>query len=59
MLKEIREKKGITQQELAEKINISGGYINLLERGARRPSGELAKEIAKILEPAGKSSFEK
>ncbi len=58
MLKEIREKKGITQQELAEKLNISGGYISLLESGARRPSVELAKKIAKILDIEWTSFFE-
>lgn len=37
MLKYLRNRKGLSQRELAEKINVSGSTIGMYESGKRRP----------------------
>ena len=58
-IKEIREKKGIKQRELAELTGLSVGYICHLEKGSRKnPSynkmvsiaNELNENITKVFE---------
>jgi len=50
-LKEIRLEKGMTLKELAEKANISAGYLCHLERGTRaNPSIDVMEKIAKALD---------
>lgn len=44
-LKQLRLKKGISQQELADVINVNKVTISGYERGVRRPAGEGAMEI--------------
>lgn len=44
-----RIKKKLSQKELAEKCNISQVSIARIESGERRPSPELAKKIADVL----------
>lgn len=46
-LKAKREEKGWTHMELAEKIDMSSGYLSLLENGLRTPSLEVVEQIAK------------
>ena len=43
---EFRKRKGLTQEELAEKINVSRGVLAGVESGARPPSKEIAKKLA-------------
>lgn len=38
MLKELREKKGLTQKELAKELSITRQAISELERGKAKPS---------------------
>lgn len=45
-LKVFRERKGLTQKEAAELLNISVDYLSMLERGTRTPGFNLAKRIA-------------
>lgn len=45
-LKELREKEGLNQQQLAEKVGVSREYISMIESGQRNPSVNLAKKIA-------------
>lgn len=45
-IKEIRERKGIGQKELAEKINTSQQAISLYETGKREPKLETWKKLA-------------
>lgn len=47
-LKEMREKKGITQEKLAEKAEVSRQTIISIESGKYVPSLELALKFAKI-----------
>lgn len=49
-LKAERYRKGITQAELAEYINVSESTISLLERGLQTPSIFLVYDISKVFE---------
>lgn len=48
-LKAERYRKGMTQVELAEAIDVSESTISLLERGMQTPSIFLVYDISKIL----------
>ena len=48
-LKEIRAKKELTQQEVANAANVDVTMISKIELGERRPSVEVAKKIAAVL----------
>ena len=45
----IREKKGITQENLALEAGLNRAYIGYIERGERNPSTETLAKIAKAL----------
>ena len=49
-LKENRRKKGLTQEKLAEKADISLRYIAMMELGKSFPSGEMVEKLAKALD---------
>ena len=46
VLKGLRIKSGLTQQEMADKLNISRSSIGMYENGEREPSFELLEIIA-------------
>lgn len=48
-LKEYREKKQLSQTELAYKTGVSQRYIAFIEAGQRTPSLKLANKIASVL----------
>ena len=49
-LKNIRQEKGMTLDELSAKSGVSSGYLCHLERGSRtHPSVEIMEKIAKAL----------
>jgi transcriptional regulator with XRE-family HTH domain len=49
-LKKLREDKGLTQQQLAEKLGyVTNSYLSDAEKGAFIPSEEKLKKIAKVL----------
>ncbi len=50
-LKQLREKMGITQQKVADKLDISLSYYNLIENGDRQKNMDLllASKISKVL----------
>ena len=48
-LKELREKKKITQKTMAVRLGVSQRHIAFLESGDREPSLSLALHIEKIL----------
>ncbi|MFL0198104.1 helix-turn-helix transcriptional regulator [Clostridium sp. WILCCON 0269] len=48
LIKELREKRGLTQKELADAMLVSRQTINSLETGKYNPSILLAYKIAKF-----------
>jgi transcriptional regulator with XRE-family HTH domain len=49
-IKENRRKKGLTQEKLAEKANMSLHYLAILELARKFPSGEMLERLAGALE---------
>lgn len=49
-IKEKRSKLGLSQTDLAARLNISMSHLNKIERGKRVPSMRLAVRIAKELD---------
>lgn len=47
-LKELRARDGLTQEDLARKVNVRRETIVFLERGKYNPSLKLAYEISKV-----------
>ena len=47
-VKELREKEGLTQKKLDEKVNVSRHAINAIETGKYDPSLWLAYDIAQL-----------
>lgn len=54
-IRQFRQEKGMTQQELAESVGVTRQTINALENARYNPSLLLAYKITKIL---GKNSIE-
>lgn len=49
-VKELREKSGLTQKELGEKVGVSRQAINAIETGKFDPSIWLAYDLAKYFD---------
>ena len=50
VLKKLRIAKGLTQEQLGNKVGVSDAYITMLETGARKnPSLDLLGRLAKAL----------
>jgi transcriptional regulator with XRE-family HTH domain len=50
MFRALREKKGLTQDELARRVGVTKAYISLLESGTRtNPSLDVLRRLAKAL----------
>lgn len=49
-IKELRARHGLTQDDLAKKVNVRRETILFIEKGKYNPSLKLAYEIAKALE---------
>ena len=59
-IKQFRVREGLTQEELAKKINISRQAITLIENNKTIPSIEIALKLSKVLkEPIEHLFFEK
>lgn len=48
-VKRLRKQKGLTQEQLADKIRVSSTYIGFIEQGLRNPSINTADKIARVL----------
>ncbi|MFH1776763.1 MAG: helix-turn-helix transcriptional regulator [Candidatus Omnitrophota bacterium] len=48
-IKTLRVKRKIRQQQLATKVEISQGYLSLVEKGEREPGMDLISKIANYL----------
>jgi transcriptional regulator with XRE-family HTH domain len=49
-IKEIRNKKGITQDQLSEKVGISSKYLSSIERGKENPTLNTILKLAQSLD---------
>ena len=49
IIKQFRRKNNLTQEELAEKIDISKNYLSKVERGLSRLNAESFLKIAEVL----------
>ncbi len=49
-IKRARKSKGITQEAMAEKLNVSIGYVSQVERGVTKISLDLLAAISTILD---------
>lgn len=59
-IKQFRVREGLTQEELAKKINISRQMIGLIENNKTIPSVEIALKLSKVLkEPIENLFFER
>lgn len=45
-LKELRENKKLTQEEVSKEFDITKEYLSMLERGERNPSDKLKEKMA-------------
>lgn len=50
VLKMAREKKRMTQEQLAEAVGVSRSTIAMIENGTNQPSLVVAKKIASVLD---------
>ena len=48
-IREIRRQRHLTQEKLAEKVDLSVPYISHLERGSKKPSLEVLTRLAESL----------
>jgi putative transcriptional regulator len=53
-----RAKLRISQEQLAEKVNVSRQTIHSIERGKKVPSVELALQIANVFQTSVESIFQ-
>ena len=56
-IKALRRLKLVTQQELAEQVNISVTMLSNIERGAKNPPPQLLENIAHQLKISGDELF--
>jgi putative transcriptional regulator len=56
-IKELREERGITQQQLADIVDVTRQTILFLEKGKYNPSLRLAWKIAQVFEKPIESVF--
>ena len=56
-VKKLRKQKGLTQEGLAEKLNISRTHMGHIEQGRKSPSLKLLSKLAKALRVKVKDIF--
>ena len=49
-IKEIRKKRSFTQEQLAEKLDISVEYVSQIERGLKMPSMQMFIKLVEVLD---------
>lgn len=48
-IKHLRMMNGLSQEELADKVNVTKSMISQIERGTKNLTMELGEELAKVL----------
>lgn len=56
-IQKIRKAKGLTQEQLAEKVKVSTTFIGYVETGYRRPNLKMVYKIARALDAKVKDIF--
>jgi transcriptional regulator with XRE-family HTH domain len=49
IVRKLRESRGLTQEELAERAEVSGTYVGFIERGDNVPTLTIVLQIASAL----------
>lgn len=49
IVRELRLRKGISQERLAEQASLDRTFVSMIERGRRRPTLDTAKRLASAL----------
>lgn len=49
-IREIRKKRGMTQEQLAEKIDVTLEYVSQIERGLKMPSMQVFVKLVEVLD---------
>ena len=49
-LRNLRQKEGLTQQELGELLGLTGSAISNIERGTRGPSMEFMQKVSELFD---------
>ena len=57
-IKELRNRAGLTQAQLAERVEISDEFLSRMERGAKAPSLHTAEKVARSLGVSMKELFD-
>lgn len=52
-IKELRKKSGLTQAELADKLEISPSAVGMYEQGRREPDNHTLSKICRVLDASG------
>lgn len=52
-IKELRKKSGLTQAQLADKLEISASAVGMYEQGRREPDNQTLSKICRILDASG------
>ena len=52
-IKQLRKKSGLTQAQLADKLEISPSAVGMYEQGRREPDKETLSKICRILDASG------
>ncbi len=56
-IRQQRERANLSLRRLAEKAGISNPYLSQIERGIRRPSAEILKNLSRALEISANSLY--
>lgn len=57
-IRELRKKKGLTGEQLADKIGTSKSYVSEMENGKKFPSGEFLRRLSEELDASIVELFE-
>ena len=49
-IKILRESRGLTQEAMAQKMGVQGGFVSALERGARKPGPRTMCKLVSVLD---------
>ncbi|MCR4324919.1 MAG: helix-turn-helix domain-containing protein [Candidatus Curtissbacteria bacterium] len=56
-IRQIREDKSVTQEDLAGEAGLNRAYVGYIERGERNPSTDTLEKISKVLKVPLKDLF--